>query len=328
MKRHTRDEVQAAKDRIELADVRDLMESLWRLETVGLRLLRGLPDEERNASFPHWGLTLMDQSSKDGQRAARVLGVKSELGSFLYSVAKEGPAWAVGLRAGDRILSLNGRKFKKAKGLTTALSKVKLDSEHTLSVAQGGSTKDIVVRPLAVPLRVRFSVMKREEPNAFAGPGLILFSRGMMGLFESDDDLAVVLGHELAHLTRRHVYSKKSFFTILAATAGSFAVPGLAAVAPAYVGQAVNAKFSREQEREADYFGLQYVHATGYDVAVGADFWERFALRVPGSRSKGLFATHPSSPERLARAKKVAEALKDGRPLEAPPPSTSTKARK
>ncbi|GAG19429.1 unnamed protein product, partial [marine sediment metagenome] len=69
--------------------------------------------------------------------------------------------------------------------------------------------------------------------------------------------------------------------------------------------------------READYLGLIYAHNAGYDIEKGVDLWKRFALEIPRSRSKSFLRTHPASPERILRVKKVVELIKSGKnPME------------
>ena len=81
--------------------------------------------------------------------------------------------------------------------------------------------------------------------------------------------------------------------------------------------KALYAPYSRGNEREADYLGLIYAHNAGYDIEKGVALWKRFALEIPKSRSKSFLRTHPASPERILRVKKVVELIKSGKnPME------------
>jgi predicted Zn-dependent protease len=66
-------------------------------------------------------------------------------------------------------------------------------------------------------------------------------------------------------------------------------------------------------EREADYLGLFYAHTAGYNIESGVELWKRFALEIPRSRSKSFLRSHPASPERILRVKKVVELIKSNK---------------
>jgi len=80
------------------------------------------------------------------------------------------------------------------------------------------------------------------------------------------------------------------------------------------IGRAFGAKYSRDLEKEADYFGLQYAHLAGFDIEAGADVWERFAIEIPQSMVRDFMSTHPSSPERFVHIKKIIEEIKEAKP--------------
>ena len=86
--------------------------------------------------------------------------------------------------------------------------------------------------------------------------------------------------------------------------------PGSGDIVMRSVSSAFNARFSQDFEREADYFGLKYVQLAGFNIEAGVDVWERFAIEVPQSMTRNFFSTHPSSPERMLRLKKIIQELK------------------
>jgi predicted Zn-dependent protease len=174
------------------------------------------------------------------------------------------------------------------------------------------------------PPIVTFELMESDEINAFAArhpnkPNeyLIAVSRGMLRFVKSNDELAVVLGHELAHIAKGHIQqteTRVTFGALLGAIAGGLLFgTEEGAEAFAELGANIGATMhSQDQEREADFMGLTYVYKAGYDSEAGMRIWERFAIELPESINKQLMSTHPASPERMLRLQKIAQELKTG----------------
>lgn len=148
--------------------------------------------------------------------------------------------------------------------------------------------------------------------NAHATFNKIVVHYGMLRFTDSDDQLAAVIGHELAHITQGHL--QKSLATNVLATAAGLAAGaaieslgagGVGSVVSEGVSRGIAGTFSRDLEREADYYGFQYMYVAGFDALKGAEIWERFAIEAPESMTSSLFSTHPASPERLIRAEKI-----------------------
>jgi predicted Zn-dependent protease len=143
----------------------------------------------------------------------------------------------------------------------------------------------------------RFAIVDAEEPNAFALPGGYIFvSRGLLALTNSEDELANVLGHEIAHVAQRH--SAAQLEVGGAGIGRAFKAPYLAS-------------YSRDLERSADRVGQGIAAVAGYDPAgmrefmLALDRMER--VRFGSSRIPGYLATHPGSRSRAAEAGQRAE---------------------
>jgi predicted Zn-dependent protease len=163
----------------------------------------------------------------------------------------------------------------------------------------------------------RFGVVDRSEPNAFALPsGHIYVSRGLLVLLNSADELAGVLGHEVAHVAARHLEARDrhalaaTLLSLLASVAGGFASDARSAALAGPAGRAAAAasvaSFSREQEREADLLGQRYASAAGFagsGLALALRSLDRERrLREGSSSLPGFFETHPGGAERFASA--------------------------
>jgi predicted Zn-dependent protease len=165
-----------------------------------------------------------------------------------------------------------------------------------------------------------FNLVQDKQVNAFCMPGgKIVVYTGLMALVSSDDELAVVLGHEVAHAVAKHANERMS--QQLLASAGAQAV-GYAtkersaavqsAAAGVYgLGAQVGAllPFSRKHESEADYMGLALMSLAGYDPDCAPVFWRKMAAAGSG-KTPELLSSHPSDASRVAALEKALPEIK------------------
>lgn len=170
-------------------------------------------------------------------------------------------------------------------------------------------------------LDYRYRVLNSSVPNAFALPGgFIVLNRGLLVRLKSEAEMAAVLGHETGHVTAKHSlagYQRALAANVLLAgvavgTGGSSWVMDLSGVTASLV----NNGFSREQEREADWLGIDYMVRAGYNPEGAVRLQEFFYSELEGGRNpmfvEGLFRTHPFSKERLTNARaRIAERYPD-----------------
>ena len=143
--------------------------------------------------------------------------------------------------------------------------------------------------------------------NAFALPGgKVAVYTGILPVAEDSDGLAVVMGHEIAHVIARHGAERMSqgLATQLGANVLSAAVggsPGGNVLLAAYgLGAQVGVllPYSRTQESEADHIGLILMAEAGYDPRAAPAFWERMSRVASGGSPPEFLATHPSNETR------------------------------
>lgn len=171
-----------------------------------------------------------------------------------------------------------------------------------------------LVRAGAEPGRsFEFFVVKDAMMNAFALPGgYIGVHTGLILAAQSESELAGVLGHEIGHVTQRHIAQlvgkqKQSMMMVLASLLVAIAA-GDSRVAEAAVmaGQAGAAhaqlSYSRDFEREADRIGLQTLEAAGFDVRGMSAFFERLqrSSRLYENNAPAYLRTHPLTTERIS----------------------------
>ena len=160
-----------------------------------------------------------------------------------------------------------------------------------------------------------FKVVDDPIVNAFALPGgFIYITRGIMAHFNSEAQLAWVVGHEIGHVTGRHSVEQLSRAQLaqVGLVAGVLIVPEQfqGALGAASVGlQLMFLKFGRDDERQADDLGLRYIDRAGYDPREMPGVFAmlgRVSTAAGGGRVPEWLSTHPN-PEN--RAQRIAQAI-------------------
>ncbi len=142
--------------------------------------------------------------------------------------------------------------------------------------------------------------------NAFCMPGgkIAVFTGLIDKLALSDDELAMVVGHEMAHALREHARERiaKSQGTgaLLSLGAQLFGLGQLGDVAANIGTQLLTLKFSRDDETEADLVGLELGARAGYNPRASVTLWEKMG-RASGGASGSFLSTHPSGTDRMRR---------------------------
>ncbi|MCB1884079.1 MAG: M48 family metallopeptidase [Geminicoccaceae bacterium] len=163
-----------------------------------------------------------------------------------------------------------------------------------------------------------FTLFQDDTPNAFALPGgKVGVNTGLFKVAKTDDQLAAVMGHEVAHAIARHGAERMSsgMLTQLGLVGLGIATQdqttvGLAAAA-ATLG--VTLPHSREQESEADHIGLLYMARAGYDPRGAIQLWKNMEA-AGGDQPLEFLSTHPSHGNRIARLEEwMPEALAEYR---------------
>jgi predicted Zn-dependent protease len=168
-----------------------------------------------------------------------------------------------------------------------------------------------------------FHIVDQAEPNAFAVPGGgIYISRGLLALVNREDELAGVLGHEIAHVTERHSarQQRKGFLP------GLLSLPGnlVSTVVSEDLGELINtpldavggawmSHYSRGQESDSDRLGIRTAAKAGYDPAALADMLLRLqqdiGTRTGQEQKFSFFASHPMTESRLKKIRSQAAKL-------------------
>ena len=154
--------------------------------------------------------------------------------------------------------------------------------------------------------RWEVNLIGSSQVNAFCMPGgKIAFYTGILDQLKlTDDEAAMVMGHEMAHALREHARERiaKTQGTNLALRLGSqlLGLGDLGNVAASLGGQLLTLQFSRSDESDADLVGLELAARAGYQPSAAVSLWQKMG-NATGSTQGGLafLSTHPSGPARI-----------------------------
>ena len=174
-----------------------------------------------------------------------------------------------------------------------------------------------VFRPDAPNWRWESNVITSDELNAWCMPGgkIAVYTGLIYKLNITDDELAAVMGHEIAHALREHGREKAGQATGIGIAAAIGGAVGAYYGIDANVGQTVLGTVgelafmrpnSRGMEQEADRMGVELAARAGYDPRAAISLWEKMG-RVFGGQPPQWLSTHPSNQSRIADLKAYAE---------------------
>jgi hypothetical protein len=221
----------------------------------------------------------------------------------VFTLAKDGPAARAGLQQGDKIASVNGESIPALPGgmsIYTAKLEAALARKGPVLIGYTRNGERGMAR--VVPAQgCDYRVVFANSPiiNAATDGHSVTVMRGLVNLLTRDEELALVVGHEIGHNVLGHFARGRA----LGHQAGPFN-PGAQSS-------------MRQFEREADHVGLYFVALAGYDMDTAIQSSQRMAAANPmGDRGT---ATHPSQAERnailQAAMREIRAKLAQGRPL-------------
>jgi Zn-dependent protease with chaperone function len=303
---------------LELA-LRENFKRTARLNAVGWRVLAANTDACGESVQSSYGVISRDADSLPKEYRPifeKLYGRHPH--DVILAVFPDSPAARAGLMPGDFVVGIGNHATdtpeNKRAGRELAL-KTKASETLQLRIRRAGADLVIGISPrlaCAYPI----DLVANDSVNAAADGGRILVTSGMVRFAETDDELALVIGHELAHNTLKHVQAQMgnrmigTLLGIAVSIAIGVDVSGLG-------GDLGGMVYSQDFESEADYVGTYYVAKAGFPVAQAADFWRRMAVEHPKAIAHG--STHPDTATRFtgieAAAREIADKRATGRPL-------------
>jgi len=224
-----------------------------------------------------------------------------------------------------------------AQTLTTAQQKQALNADKTelervRKISNRLISKVGVFRADATKWNWEVNVEKNDQLNAYCMPGgkIMVYSGLIEKLKATDDELAAVIGHEIAHALREHGRERMSQAFVqqfglqavaAVVTKGTSATVGNASAQAAGLGSQLFFALpnGREQERESDKIGLELAARAGYNPDAAVTLWQKMSAQG-GAKQPEFLSTHPASENRIAELRALApkvrplyEAAKAGR---------------
>ncbi len=158
--------------------------------------------------------------------------------------------------------------------------------------------------PRAKDWQWEVNILNSNQINAFCMPGgKIAFYTGILEQLKlTDDEVAMIMGHEVAHALREHARERmgKSAATNIGISLGASLLglgQGTTQLA-SMGGQLLSMKFGRDDESEADLVGMELAARAGYNPRAGVSLWQKMATASKGAPPQFL-STHPSGPSRI-----------------------------
>jgi len=299
------------QQQIAIRSFNDQQKRLWRLARP---LLVANADLCGDAVAADPGLLLWFGAGINPEFRAAAEAVGLGLRAEVIAVAPESPAGRAGVRIGDEIRRVDGVDLPVDRAAPQvwqqAMVKAARQSEWSIDLLRDGRDVRLQVetqRACAYPAYV----VNGNEVNAFADGKAMFITRGMMRFAQDDQELSLVLGHELAHNIMAHIDKKKTNAGLglvldLLAAAGGVNTRG------AFSNMAASA-YSQEFEAEADYVGVYLLERAGVDTAGAADFWRRMAAEHPANIRNNHSASHPATSRRFIAIEQTVEEIADKR---------------
>jgi hypothetical protein len=229
----------------------------------------------------------------------------------VIAVADESPAAAAGMKVDDVIISVNGESAPVGKEATQRMTdlmkkQTKDGKDIELVIHQEGINKTLSITPVEV-CKYPVLIVENDAVNAMANGNQILIFQGMMDFSRTDHELAVVVAHELAHNSMRHIEAQKTNFFI--GFLFDILITGLTGVDVGIRNAAARA-YSKDFEAEADYVGMYIMARNGSEIDDAPEFWRRMGIKHPGSIQQNHAASHPSTPERFVALEETIKEIK------------------
>jgi hypothetical protein len=289
-------------------DDRDIAEQA-RLLAVGWRLLSANTALCGNHVQPQIGaLFTVAAELPEPLRIGYAGRFPAEDDAVVQAVAAGSPAATAGILPGDMLVTVDGRPAPQGAKAAQTLHGLFGAATGALRLGLRRSGGGLLEKPV-IPVRVCASQLRYERlavVNAFADGRAVIVTAGMMRAVSDDDQLATAIGHELAHNVMGHL-AKKAENAKKTARIGSVLTVITGAPLEDHWAGVGNRAFSQDFEAEADYVGLYFAAAAGFDVAKGPSFWRRMAVVNPLTIDHAN--THPTTPDRFVALEETAREI-------------------
>ena len=233
---------------------------------------------------------------------------------LLTYVIPSSSAFKSGLRSNDEIVSINDIKatIDKEK-FHKELEKLRAKSDSLKVIYKRQGEERVATFDPDLICNYPILLVQNDSVNAFANGSQIGITTGMIRFAQEDEQLGLVIAHELGHNIMDHISKLRT--NSLLGTIVDLAAAYYGVNTQGVFGQAGARMYSQEFEAEADYVGIYYMERAGYSIDNVADFWRDMAVEHPGSINQSHASTHPATPERFLEINAAIEEIKEKKRL-------------
>ena len=273
------------------------------------------------------GITFANENVM-GLKIAKFFPSKINLGSqvSIIDIVKNSPADKAGLALGDIILEVEGYTLPEGKNALKKISKHFKDIEEKeikkIKIDRNGEILTFDINQTKI---CNYPIIFTQDKivNAYADGKSIIMTQGMVDYARDDNEIAMVIAHELAHNDRGHLDAVKKNTLIMGSIGFVLDLMTIYYSGGTAGGNAENTEmwskigrdaYSVEFEKDADYGGVYYAYRAGYDISQVKNFWERIGSENP--KQIAISSTHPATAERYLQIDKTVKEInkkkKDG----------------
>lgn len=266
------------------------------------------------------GLTFANENVM-GLKIARFFPKKINLGSrvSIIDIVENSPADKVGLALGDVILEVEGFIFPEGKNALKKISNHFKDKEEKpvkrIKIDRKGEILTFNINQKKI---CNYPIIFTQDKivNAYADGKSIIMTQGMVDYARDDNEIAMVIAHELAHNDRGHLDAKKKNTLLMGSIGFILDLMTIYYSGGTAGGNAENTEmwskigsqaYSVEFEKDADYGGVYYAYRAGYDISNVKNFWERIGSENP--KQIAISSTHPATSERYLQIDKTVKEI-------------------
>ena len=266
------------------------------------------------------GLTFANENVM-GLKIAKFFPSKINLGSqvSIINIVKNSPADKAGLALGDIILEVEGYTFPEGRNALKKISKhFKNIEEKKIKKIKIDRNGEILTFDINQTKICNYPIIFTQDKivNAYADGKSIIMTQGMVDYARDDNEIAMVIAHELAHNDRGHLDAMKKNTLIMGSIGFVLDLMTIYYSGGTAGGDAQNTEmwskigrnaYSVEFEKDADYGGVYYAYRAGYDISQVKNFWERIGSENP--KQIAISSTHPATSERYLQIDKTVKEI-------------------
>ena len=315
----SKDEIDKEAERQKRISYAKYIDQMSLVKSIGYRI-NSLNADICNKTDFNSGITYANENVI-GLKIAKFFPSNLNLGPkvSIINIVKNSPADKAGLTVGDIILELEGFTFPEGKNALKKISKHFKDFEEKeikkIKIDRNGQILKFDINQIKI---CNYPIIFTQDKivNAYADGKSIIMTQGMVDYAKDDNEIALVIAHELAHNDRGHLDSKKKNTLIMGSIGFILDLMTIYYSGGTAGGDAQNTEmwskigseaYSVEFEKDADYGGVYYAYRAGYDISNVKNFWERIGSENP--KQIAISSTHPATAERYLQIEKTVEEI-------------------